>query len=104
MPSAASGIAIGGVVVNAQGGGSINITWNAGDQGATAVQFDIQYEDQAMGLSVFPGSAIGSAGKTLYTSDPTASLKRILLVGTNQTPLANDVLVTLGVAVNRERP
>jgi uncharacterized protein (TIGR03437 family) len=99
MPSAASGIAIGEVVVNAQGGGSINITWNAGDQAVSAVQFDIQYQDQALGLSVFPGSAIGSAGKTLYTSDPTASLKRILLVGANQTPLANDVLVTLGVAV-----
>lgn len=99
IPSAASGIAIGEVVVNAQGGGSINIMWNAGDQDATAVQFDIQYQDQALGLSVFPGIAIGSAGKTLYTSDPTASLKRILLVGANQTPLANDVLVTLGIAV-----
>jgi uncharacterized protein (TIGR03437 family) len=105
MPSlAASGIAIGEVVVNAQGGGSIDITWNAVDQDVTAVQFDIQYQDQALGLSVLPGSAIGSAEKTLYTSNPTASLKRILIAGANQTPIADGILVTLEVAVKPVAP
>jgi uncharacterized protein (TIGR03437 family) len=102
--STPAGITIGEAVVNAQGSVSIDVTLASGDQPVTAVQFDLQYQNQTMGLSVSPGSAINSAGKTIATSNPQPALARILIVGLNRTPIPNGVIATLSVQVKAGIP
>jgi trimeric autotransporter adhesin len=102
--STPAGITIGEAVVNAQGRVSIDVTLASGDQPVTAVQFDLQYQNQTMGLSVSAGSAINSAGKTIATSNPQPAVARILIAGLNRTPIPNGVIATLSLQVKAGTP
>lgn len=96
---APSGLTLGQAVVNAQGSVSIDVLLASGDQPVTAVQFDLQYQNQTMDLSVSAGSAINSAGKDIATSNPQPALARILIVGLNRTPIPDGVIATLSFQV-----
>lgn len=61
----------------------------------SAVQFDVQYDSSQMSLAAVPGDAARNANKNLYVVDIAAGRERFLIVGLNQTPLSDGVLVNL---------
>jgi uncharacterized protein (TIGR03437 family) len=90
-------ISLGEAVVDAQGGASIDVALMPGDQPITALQFDLQYQNQALSISESLGGAAVGAGKSLWTSSPPGATTRILIAGLNATPLGAGVVVTLAV-------
>ena len=105
LPSrAAPGIALGSAVIVPQGGALIDVTFVSADQAITGVQFDIRYQPQAFSLTASAGSASGSAGKTLYASNPQPEVLRVLVVGLNQTPISSGVIATLSIQANAGTP
>ncbi len=97
---AAPGISLAEVVADVRGGALVEVALASGGQALSAVQCDISYQDQAPVSSVFPGSVLASAGKSVWVSNPQPGLQRILIVGLNQNAIADGVLATLAVEVN----
>jgi len=98
--AATASISLTQVVADAQGGAFVEVMLASGGQALSAVQCDISYQDQALLFSVSPGSALASAGKSIWTATPQPGLERVLIVGLNQNVVADGVLATLSVQVN----
>jgi uncharacterized protein (TIGR03437 family) len=63
------------------------------------VQFDLQFDSTTFGLNATLGNSARAAGKSLYLWQVYPGLWRFLIVGLNQTPLADGALVNLFVNV-----
>jgi uncharacterized protein (TIGR03437 family) len=94
-PPANPGIAVGAATVNAQGSAQIDVTFTSAGRAVTGIQFDIQYQNQASGLSVSLGTAASNAGKNIWTSNPQPTQVRVLIAGLNQNPIADGVIASL---------
>jgi uncharacterized protein (TIGR03437 family) len=97
--NSAPAIRLGEVVLDSQGRASVDVILTQGDRPVTALQFDIQYQDQTISMSESLGSAAISAGKTLWTSNPQAATRRMLIAGLNANPLGDGIVATLSVQV-----
>lgn len=80
-------------------GGSIivPVVFAAEESSATALQFDVQYDDAAMSLGMTVGEAARKSAKSLYAADVGPGLKRFVICGLNQTPLLDGTIVNLFV-------
>jgi len=64
-------------------------------------QFDLQYDSAAMSLSATLGDPARNSQKSLYVADLAPNKKRFLIVGFNQTPIADGPSINLFVNLNQ---
>lgn len=82
-------------------GMSIQVPVNLGAQGSTitGMQFDIQFDDAVLSVSATLGNSANSAGKQLYSSNVAVNTLRCVIVGLNQTAIADGSVVNLMVEI-----
>ena len=78
----------------------VPVVFAAQASSVSGVQFDLQYDNSALGLSVTLGDPARTSGKSIYVADLAPSKKRILIVGLNQNPIPDGTLLNLFVNVN----
>ena len=61
------------------------------------IQFDLAYDNSAMGLQWIPGDALRLAGKSIYTNSLTTNTTRFLVIGTDSSPIPAGPLLNLFV-------
>lgn len=71
----------------------------AGRQAIAGIQFDLHW-DQTLSVQVAPGITLGQSFKVLYAASPAPSTLRCLIVGTNQTSLADGAVLELFITTN----
>jgi len=71
---------------------------------ASGVQFDLEYDNSALSLGLTPGDALRNAGKKIYSANLASNKIRLLLVGTDQSAIADGTLVNLFVTVSPTAP
>lgn len=76
----------------------------SGNATISGVQFDVQYDNSAMGLTAIPGDAVKNSGKVLYEADLAPNRRRFLVVGLNPNQIANGTLINLFVNLNTSAP
>lgn len=69
------------------------LTFTAQGAAITGLQFDIQYDSSVMNVTFTAGEGLRAAGKNLYSVQPGYNQRRILIVGSNQKPLPDGVLL-----------
>ena len=79
--------------------GALDVFCGGQEVVVAALQFDIGYAVDSVGLSVSSGGVLAGADKTLYTADPQSGSKRILIAGLNQNTIGDGVIATLSVQV-----
>ncbi len=92
-------LTLGPVVVDSAGIAKIDINLASADQAISALQFDIQYQGQILGISESLGAAAAAAGKNLWSSAPQNATTRIVIAGSDGTPISDGVIATLTVRV-----
>jgi uncharacterized protein (TIGR03437 family) len=75
----------------------VSLSLDSQGQGMAGVQFDVNW-DPPLAIRVVAGDQVRSAAKNLYTSSPSASVLRCLIVGVNQTTLPGGELLKLLVS------
>ena len=70
----------------------------------SGVQFDIQYDNSALSLTATLGDSAKSSGKNLYAVDLAANEKRFLIIGLNQTLIADGNLMNLYIKISPNAP
>ncbi len=70
----------------------------------SGVQFDIQYDNSALSLTATLSDLAKSLGKNLYAVDLAANEKRFLIIGLNQTLIADVNLMNLYVKISPNAP
>jgi hypothetical protein len=78
---------------------TLNVTLSSGGSAMSGVQFDLQYDAAALNVTVSTGAAAGSAGKEAHSNVLQAGRQRVLIVGLNQTSIADGVVATLQVSL-----
>ena len=76
------------------------ISFASQSSSVAGIQFDLQYDSSTLSMSATVGGASRTSAKLLYSGDPSPGQKRFLIVGLNQNPIADGVLVNLSVNVN----
>ncbi|MCC6394857.1 MAG: IPT/TIG domain-containing protein [Bryobacterales bacterium] len=76
-------------------GSSLTAPLNFTAQGnsITGLQFDLQYDSSVMNVTFTAGEGLRAAGKNLYSVLADYNRRRILVIGTNQNPLPDGVLL-----------
>ena len=82
----------------------VEVRYTTEGAAATALQFDLEYDQSKLTVTGAVGEAATKAAKSLSVGDPSASLKRFLIAGLNQTSFDEGVVVVLSVAVKRDAP
>ncbi|MCC6369268.1 MAG: IPT/TIG domain-containing protein [Bryobacterales bacterium] len=59
----------------------------------TGLQFDVQYDSSAMNVTFTAGEGLRAVGKNLHTVQPDYNRRRVLVIGSNQKPLPDGVLL-----------
>jgi uncharacterized protein (TIGR03437 family) len=95
-------ITIGQGVTNEQGSVSLEIALTAPNGAVAALQFDIVFQTQILGLSVSSGRGANDAAKSLLTSDPQPGTRRILVSGLNQNTIGAGVIAVLSIQTNSD--
>ncbi len=87
-------------IVSGGAGQSVNLSVALQTQGAqiSGLQFDISYDKTALTMAVAAGTATSAAGKSLSTNSQATGV-RVLIVGFNQTLIADGSVVNLTIAV-----
>ena len=70
----------------------------------SGVQFDIEYDNSALSLTATLSDSAKSSGKNLYAVDLAANEKRFLIIGLNQTLIADGNLMNLYVKISPNAP
>jgi uncharacterized protein (TIGR03437 family) len=74
----------------------------ASQNGSTSgVQFDLEYDGSAMSLSAILGEPGRNSGKRVYSADLTPNKRRFLVVGFNQNPLDDGVVMNFFVNLSQ---
>src|SRR5579885_3538425 len=83
-------------------GSSLLLPVNFAAQGdsVSGIQFDVQYDNSVMSISVTVGDAIRNSGKSLYIASLAPNKMRFLIVGLNQLLIPDGALCTLFVSLN----
>jgi len=78
-------------------GGSVvlPVTWSSGNQSVTGIQFDLSYDSTAITLGATVGNGPRNSEKGLYFTDLAPGLRRFILVGLNQAPIPDGILLIL---------
>ncbi|MCZ2149511.1 MAG: IPT/TIG domain-containing protein [Bryobacterales bacterium] len=69
------------------------LSFTARGDAITGLQFDVQYDSSVMNVTFTAGEGLRAAGKNLYSAQPDYNRRRVLIVGSNQTPLPDGVLL-----------
>lgn len=91
-------ISIPRVTLNPGGTALAEIRYAAQTSQVAALQFDLLYDAANLSISSVAGPAATAAGKVLGSADVAPGRKRFLLLGFNQTALADGVIVSLVVS------
>jgi uncharacterized protein (TIGR03437 family) len=89
--------------VQVTGPGSSLVATVAFAPGADTVgglQFDLQYDSSAMNVVATAGDAARNSGKSIYYKDLSPNVRRFLVIGFNQNPIAAGSLLNLLLNVN----
>jgi Cohesin domain len=78
---------------------TLNVALTSSGASLTGMQFDLEYDAGALNVTVVAGPATGSAGKNLQSNVLQAGHLRILIVGMNQTTIADGAVATLQVSL-----
>jgi uncharacterized protein (TIGR03437 family) len=76
----------------------LGVRAQTGGADIAALQFDIEYPNQWMTLSVLPGSSARNASKQIYLNDLAAAKKRVLVTGMNSAALGDGPVLLLHVS------
>ena len=90
--------------VDNSGNVSLEITLVAANQSIAAVQFDLQYQPDFSGIFLSAAAEATNAGKKTWTGELAPGVIRALVVGLNQTVIADGPLVTLRVQMKPAIP
>jgi uncharacterized protein (TIGR03437 family) len=71
---------------------------------ASAIQFDLSYDNTLFGVSATAGDTTRNAGKELYFADVAPGQRRFLIAGLNQGSIPDGTLVNLFVNLNSRTP
>jgi uncharacterized protein (TIGR03437 family) len=66
----------------------------------SGVQFDVQYDNSAMSLGATLGNSPEAYRKSLYAIDLAPNIKRVLIIGLNQTIIPDGTLINLSVNIS----
>ena len=79
----------------------IPVAFASQDGSPSGVQLDLEYDSAAMSLSAILGEPARNSGKRLYAADLTPNKRRFLIVGFNQNPLDDGVLINFFVNLSQ---
>ena len=68
-----------------------------GPESTTGIQFDLEFDSNAVEVKVLPGPAAQLAGKTIYSSAPAPNKLRVIVIGFNQDVLTSGVVALVQV-------
>jgi uncharacterized protein (TIGR03437 family) len=68
-------------------------TFTAQGDSITGLQFDLQYDSSVMNITFTAGEGLRAAGKNLYSVQPDYNRRRVLVIGSNQNPLPDGILL-----------
>lgn len=77
----------------------LNVALASGGASLTGIQFDLEYDAASLNVTVAAGPAVGSAGKNLQSAVIQPGKQRILIVGMNQSAIADGVVAVLQVSL-----
>jgi hypothetical protein len=83
---------------------TVNVTLASAGASLAGVQFDLQYDAEALNVTVAAGPSSGAAGKNVNAHALQAGHQRVLIVGMNQTTIADGVVATLQVSLKSSAP
>src|SRR5262249_20787522 len=75
------------------------LTFSAGAEAASGIQFDLKYDASLIGLQVKAGQAAQAAGKNMFASDIDSNTKRLLFVGADARLLPEGALADISATV-----
>ena len=81
---------------------AISVLLASSPDALSGVQFDVQYDGSAIGLSAALGASANSLGKFLYFANVEPNKKRFLVVGFNRSVLQTGALLNLTVNMNSQ--
>lgn len=83
-------------------GSSVEVPVNFLAQGASVsgIQFDVQFANSILSLSATPGDAANNAGKQLDSNSVAANTEQYVVIGINQTVIADGIVVNLIVNIS----
>lgn len=78
----------------------ISATFTPGNDSVSALQFDLQYDNNTMSVVVTPGDQPRGSGKSIYSQDVASNQKRFLIAGPNASPIPAGTILNLYVNLN----
>jgi hydrogenase maturation factor len=79
------------------GPSQLQVSLTTGTESPTGIQFDLEFDNNAVEVKVLPGPVAQLAGKTVYTSTPASNKLRVIVIGFNQDVLTNGVVALVQV-------
>lgn len=73
----------------------IPIAFQTQQSSISGIQFDVEWDSDAMNLMAIAGNAVRNTNKRIYQTDISPGKKRFLIFGFNQTPMQSGVLADL---------
>jgi hypothetical protein len=77
---------------------ALKVTLAAGKDLPTGVQFDLEYDPAALGLTVELGQAAQQASKNLRSAEIKPGKLRVLIIGFNRTTISDGVIAVVHVS------
>jgi hypothetical protein len=85
-------------VLSADKTASLKMTFTAGKDAATGVQFDLEYDAAALDITVEGGPAAQQAGKNVRSAQIRPGKMRVLIIGFNRTNISDGVIAVVHVS------
>jgi hypothetical protein len=78
---------------------TLNVALTSSGASLSAMQFDLEYDAAALNVTIVAGPAAGAAGKNVQSNVIQPGRLRVMVVGMNQTTIADGVVATLQVSL-----
>jgi hypothetical protein len=78
---------------------TLNVTLASSGASLSGLQFDLEYDAASLNVTVAAGPALGTASKNLQSAVLQPGRQRILIVGMNQTAIADGAVAVLQVSL-----
>ena len=85
-------------ILSADKTASLKVTFTAGKDAATGLQFDLEYEPAALDITVEGGPASQQASKNVRSAQIRPGKLRVLIIGINRNTIPDGVIAVLHVS------